>query len=85
MENKIILEGILWDLKVLSDLFLHGTIESATESLHKQFKNSLNEILDMQNELYNLMSEEGMYPVVNISETKITKVKNKFQPTLEEE
>lgn len=85
MENQIILEGILWDLKCLSDLFLHGTIESSAESLHKKFKNALNEILDMQNELYNLMSEEGMYPITNVAETKITKVKNKYQSNLEEE
>ena len=30
MDNKTMLEGILWDLKALSDLFLHGSIESGT-------------------------------------------------------
>ncbi len=84
MDNKTMLEGILWDLKCLGDLFLHGSIESGTPSLHKTFKESLMEILTLQNELYTLMSEEGMYTVSNVAETKITKTKNKFEPTLEE-
>ena len=45
---------------------------------------ALNEVLTLQNELYNLMSEEGMYTVSNVAETKITKTKNKFESTLEE-
>ena len=84
MDKKTMLEGILWDLKCLSDLFMHGSIESATPSLHKTFKDALNEVLTLQNELYNLMSEEGMYSVSNVAETKITKTKNKFESTLEE-
>ena len=30
MDNKTMLEGILWDLKVMGELTLHGTIESST-------------------------------------------------------
>ena len=56
MDNKTMLEGILWDLKCLADLFLHGSIESGTPELHKKFKDALNDILTLQNELYTLMS-----------------------------
>ena len=84
MDNKTILEGILWDLKCLADLFLHGSIESGTPALHKKFKDGLNDILTLQNELYTLMSEEGMYAVTNVAETKITKTKSEFEPTLDE-
>lgn len=85
MDNKTVLEGILWDLKCLSDLFLHGTMESSTETLHKTFQDAFNDILNLQNDLYNLMSEEGMYSVSQVSETKITKTKGKFTPSLEED
>ena len=85
MDNKTVLEGILWDLKCLSDLFLHGTMESSAETLHKTFQDALNDILNLQNDLYNLMSEEGMYSVSQVSETKITKTKGKFTPSLEED
>ncbi len=85
MDNKTMLEGILWDLKALSDLFLHGSIESGTAKVYQTFKDSLNEVLSLQNELYLFMSENGMYTVSNVTETKIDKVKNKYNEELKEE
>ena len=35
------LEGILWDLKTLGDLFLHVSIESGTKNIHKTFLDAL--------------------------------------------
>ena len=49
------------------------------------FKDSLNEVLSLQNELYLFMSENGMYTVSNVTETKIDKVKNKYNEELKEE
>ena len=85
MDNKTMLEGILWDLKTLGDLFLHGSIESGTKNIHKTFRDALDEVSTLQNDLYTLMSDEGMYTVENVTETKISKVQNKFNSTLEEE
>ena len=34
MDDKTMLEGILWDLKVLGDLCLHGSIESSVDEVH---------------------------------------------------
>lgn len=85
MDNKTMLEGILWDLKVMSELTLHGTIESGTSNVHKMFQNSLTDILNLQNDLYTLMSEEEMYETSTVSETKITKTKNKFSSELDKE
>ena len=44
MDNKTMLEGILWDLKVMGELTLHGTIESSTPEVNKVFQNSLIDI-----------------------------------------
>ncbi len=85
MDNKTLLEGILWDLKCLADLFLHGTIESKTKKVHQTFLDALNETLTLQNDLYTLMSDENMVQVENVAETKITKVAGKFNPALKEE
>ena len=85
MDNKTMLEGILWDLKVMGELTLHGTIESGTEEVNKVFQNSLIDILHLQNDLYTLMSEENMYETNTVSETKIAKTKNKFNAELEKE
>ncbi len=85
MDNKTMLEGILWDLKVMGELTLHGTIESSTPEVNKVFQNSLIDILNLQNDLYTLMSEENMYETNTASETKIAKTKNKFNAELEKE
>lgn len=85
MDNKTMLEGILWDLKCLSDLFMHGTIESADNKVvHDTFMDSLNSVLEMQENLYTLMSEEDMYKVTTVSETKIKNTREKFNENLEE-
>lgn len=85
MDDKTMLEGILWDLKVMGDLSLHGAIESGTKNINKTFKDLLMETLTLQNDLYTLMSDEGMYSVSNAPETKVSKTKSKFNPTLKEE
>lgn len=85
MDNKTMLEGILWDLKCLSDLFVHGTIESADNKVVRDnFLDSLNSVLEMQENLYTLMSEENMYKVTSVSETKIKNTREKFNENLEE-
>ena len=85
MDNKTMLEGILWDLKCLADLFLHGTIESGTKNVHQAFEDALTETLTLQNDLYTLMSNENMYTVENVAETKLTKAQNKYSPSLKSE
>ena len=85
MDNKTMLEGILWDLKCLSDLFVHGTIESADNKIViDTFLDSLNSVLEMQENLYTLMSEEDMYKIASVSETKIKNTREKFSENLEE-
>lgn len=85
MESKIALEGILWDLKVMSDLCLHGSIESGTKKVNETFKNTLTTMLDLQSELYTLMVSAGIYKTENISEIKVSKALNKFTNTLKED
>ena len=80
MDNKTMLEGILWDLKCLADLFLHGTIESGTKNVHQAFEDALTETLTLQNDLYTLMSNENMYKVENVAETQ-----SKYEPSLKSE
>ena len=83
MEDKMLVEGILWDTKVLADLCLHGTIESATEENHHMFQMALKDILTMQNEIYNFMSAEGWYTTEAVEQTKLNQAKNKFQKLIE--
>lgn len=78
MDDKNIAEGILLLEKGVCDLYLHGTIESATGNVHSAFKAALNDSLCMQNNLYNEMAAKGWYPADQAEQNKINSVKQKF-------
>ena len=52
MEEKDLMEGVLLLEKGVCDLYLHGTIESPTHSVHQTFSNALSDSLCMQDTLY---------------------------------
>lgn len=78
MEDKDLMENELLVIKGVCDLYLHGTIESSTAEVHTAFKEALNETLDIQNKLYNLMSEKGWYKTDTADQTKIDTAKQKY-------
>ena len=78
MEDKDLMEKELLIIKGVCDLYLHGTIESSTAEVHQAFKCALNESLDIQNKIYNLMSEKGWYKTETVEQTKIDTAKQKY-------
>ena len=78
MEDKDLMEKELLIIKGVCDLYLHGTIESTTAEVHSAFKDALNESLDIQNKLYNLMSEKGWYKTETAEQQKIDTAKQKY-------
>lgn len=78
MEDKELMEKELLIIKGVCDLYLHGTIESSTSEVHAAFKDALNISLDIQNKIYNLMSEKGWYPMTTVEQNKIDTVKQKY-------
>ncbi len=78
MEDKDLMENELLVIKGVCDLYLHGTIESTTAEVHTAFKEALNETLDIQNKIYNLMSEKGWYKTETAEQTKIDAAKQKY-------
>ena len=78
MEDKDLMEKELLIIKGVCDLYLHGTIESTTLEVHNTFKDALNESLDIQNKIYNLMSEKGWYKTTTVEQQKIDTVNQKF-------
>ena len=62
MNDKDIMEGILLTTKGVCDLYMHGSIESATPNVHQTFNAALNDALCMQNNIYNEMAQHGWYP-----------------------
>lgn len=78
MNDKELFEDILVAVKTSSDLLLHGTIESSTQNVHCAFDTALKDTLNMQNEIYNKMSQKGWYPAEQAEQNKISQVKQNF-------
>ncbi len=78
MEDRDIMENELLVIKGVCDLYMHGAIESTTAEVHCAFKEALNTSLDIQNKIYNLMSEKCWYKTCPAEQTKIDQAKQKF-------
>ena len=78
MNDQEIMENLLQTTKGVCGLYMHGTIESATQNVHNAFDSALKESLCMQDGIYQKMSQKGWYPVQQAEQQKITTVKNKF-------
>ena len=79
MNDQILLENMLLLLKSTTEVYVHGSLESSTKSVHSSLKNGLDEILKMQNDLYNKMSEYGWYKTQNIDNKTIKQTLKKLQ------
>ena len=80
MEEKDLMEGVLLLEKGVCDLYLHGTIESPTHSVHQTFSNALSDSLCMQDTLYDQMAAKGWYPA-QISAQKAAGIRRLFAAT----
>ena len=78
MDDKTLMENELLVIKGVCDLYMHGAIESTTAEVHCAFKEALNETLNIQNKIYNLMSEKGWYKTEAAEQPKVSAAKQKF-------
>lgn len=78
MGDKELMEKELLVVKGVCDLYMHGMIESPTAEVHTTFQNALNKTLDIQNKIYNMMSEKGWYSTTPVEQEKIDCAKQKF-------
>ncbi len=78
MTDKDLMQDILLIEKGVCDLYMHGSIESSTDNVHRAFKTALNNSLCMQDSIYNSMMAKGWYSSQDVEKTKIDNVKQKF-------
>ena len=78
MDDRNLMENLLMLEKGACDLFMHGTIESASSNVHRTFNKSLNDSLCMQDSIYSKMQEKGWYPTEQVEQNKLNSVKQKF-------
>ena len=78
MQDQVIMDNILTSVKNACDIFMHGTIESSTPNVNSAFKQSLNDCLCMQNEIYAKMAEKGWYPSSQAHQQQVQQTKQKY-------
>lgn len=77
--EKYFYENVLTLTKSLATLYLTGATECANESVRKVLINGLDEILILQDDIYQTMSEDGFYTVENLNKQDICMVYNKLK------
>ncbi len=84
MDDKYLMENIMFGSKVINDLYLHGVMESANESVSVAFMKALQETAKMHYELFKEMENAGFYNMQNVDTSQIEQVKEKLACTCEE-
>lgn len=79
MGDREYMDDILMTSKTITGLYHYAVQESATGDVHSNFKNILNQALDMQHEVYCVMQQKGWYQVQPAPQQQIDQVKQKFQ------
>ena len=79
MEDKKYLTNILTMIKSLTMLYINGTIESSNENIRSLLENGLKDSLELQNELYQNMKNDGYYKIENIKDKEIKSLLKKLK------
>ncbi len=80
MNDRDLMENLLLLEKGVCDLFLHGAIESSSPQVHQAFVQSLNQSLELQEQIYGRMEAHGWYQAQQADASKRNSVKMKFDP-----
>lgn len=78
MNDKEIMENILLTTKGVCDLYMHGSIESATPKVRQTFTSALSDGLSMQGCIYDRMANNGWYSHEQADGQKINQLKQKY-------
>lgn len=78
MDDKLIMETLLNNVKGACDLMMHGSIESPTPNVRNTFTCALNDTLSIQNQIYAKMSAKGWYQSQNADQQQINAVKQQY-------
>ena len=79
MSDRLIFENYLLILKSTVEVFVHGTLESSNNNVRIILKKSLNSIMSMQANTYDLMRENNWYQVNNVDTMTINSTLNKLE------
>lgn len=83
MEDKFLMENLMFGSKVINDLYMHGFIESANEKVYVAFTKALQDTAKMHYEIFKAMETAGFYTMKNVEESKVKQTKQKLESSIE--
>ncbi|OGO87013.1 MAG: coat protein F [Clostridiales bacterium GWF2_36_10] len=78
MDDKTIMENMLYTVKAASGLFFNGTMEASTSNVRSTFDRALTKSMQIENDIYCRMSDRGWYQVTPVEQQKIDQTAQKF-------
>lgn len=79
MNDNLIMENYLLDLKSDVEVFVHGTLESSNPDVRNTLKKGLDMIMQAQADTYDKMTEFGWYTVNNVKANVINQTINNIE------
>ena len=83
MDDKYLMENIMYGSKTINDLYMHGYLEAANERVFTTFTKAIQDTAKMHYELFKAMETAGFYTMTNVEEKKIKETKEKLECTCE--
>lgn len=73
MNDELLMNNYLMNLKSTIEVYIHGTLESSNESVRNILKQGLDETLKHQEKVYDKMTEYEWYIIDNVNPSEIEK------------
>lgn len=78
MDDKNLMQNLLFLEKGCCDLYLHGAVEASTQNVLGAFNSALDDSLSMQDEIYSKMTNKGWYNVAQVEQQKIDQLRRQY-------
>lgn len=78
MDDKNLMQNLLFLEKGVCDLYMHGAVESGTQNVHLAFNSAFTDSLSMQNEIFSKMTQKGWYTQKQVDQNKIDSLKTQY-------
>lgn len=79
MQDQEIMEDLLVSENLMTSTYNHFTNECASQQIHDQFQNLLNEEHEIHADLVEEMKNRGWYPTPAAAKQKLEQVRQKYQ------
>ena len=78
MDDRNLMQNLLLLEKGGCDLYMHGAVESADQSVLCAFRNAYDDSLSMQSDIFSKMTDKGWYNPEQVEQQKIDKLRQQF-------